>query len=648
MIVLLNTMKKFLFFTLLLLVFAATAFAQYNRYIIQFKDKGNNPYSIADPLQYLSQRSIDRRLMYGIPIDSTDLPIAPAYIDSIRLSGNVTLLNSSKWLNMLCIQTTDAAALSKINAFPFVVSNNGLAARPYKRSVAKAKRFSLPTDLLQDIPLGVQGVNNYYNYGQAYTQIHLNNGDFLHNHGFRGEQMVMGIFDVGFYKYKTLPTFDSIRNNNQIKGTWDFVANDTSVNEDVSHGVECLSTIGANMPGQFVGTAPKASFYLYITEDNNSETVIEELNWASGAERADSVGVNLISTSLGYNEFPNGPFDHTYADMNGDITIAARATDFAAQKGILVLCAIGNSGEQAWHYLTTPADADSCLAVGAVTASGQVAGFSSYGPSSDLQIKPDVAALGFNATIVNANNGLPSFGNGTSFATPILAGITTCLWQAFPEVNNMTIIDALRKSSNKYLTPDNRSGYGIPDAKRAFVDLIKQLHTANFKLDKCNMNIEWSAKCASDMNFVVERKGPSDIAYIPFAVRNNAGDFSTKDFVFQDDLSALDTSSIVHYRIQMNIAADTSFYLDSFVVNYTEPCTTYIFNGDGNWDIVNNWGNHSVPPDTLVAGSKIIIDPVVNGECILNKIQYIAPGAILIISDDKKLLVPENLIIQTD
>jgi serine protease AprX len=181
----------------------------------------------------------------------------------------------------------------------------------------------------------------------------------------------------------------------------------------------------------------------------------------------------VFSTSLGYTTFDNSAFDHTYADMNGNTTIIARACDYAAKKGIISVVAAGNEGNSTWHFISTPADADSAVTVGAVNASGVVAGFSSYGPSSDGQIKPTVASVGQGTAIATINN-QPGFGDGTSFATPNMAGLITCLWQAFPEFTNMQIIDAVEKSSSIYTSPNDRIGYGIPNFHKAYDDLFQQ------------------------------------------------------------------------------------------------------------------------------------------------------------------------------
>ena len=557
-----------------LLLFIASGFlslnchAQFSRYIVRFKDKGSNPYAINNPSAYLTNRAIQRRARYGIAIDSLDLPVTPRYLDSVRLAGAVTILNTSKWLNQVAIQTNDAAALVKINGLPFVAGVNALGTN-FIQPVNK--QFDPPVLSQPNTPMTPGGVNDFYNYGQSYGQVRLHQGEFLHNHGFRGEGMQMAILDAGFFHYLSLPTFDSARNNGQILGTWDFVARNASVDEDHPHGMQCLSTIAANMPGVFMGTGPKTSFYLYRTEDAATEYPIEEQNWAAGAERADSLGVDICSVSLGYTTFDNGAFNHSYTDMNGNTTIISRAADFAARKGMLVVVAAGNEGNSGWHFISAPADADSVLTIGAVSMAGIVAGFSSYGPSSDGQIKPSVAAVGAGAIVANTGNGQPSFGNGTSFACPNMAGLSSCLWQAFPEVNNMSVIDALQKSATKATNPDDRVGYGIPDMKKAFVLLEKKLYTQQVAINSCKTNLQWTAKSDTGITFTVERKLASDVNYTVINTQVGSGTFALRNFTYSDDLSAIALGSI-KYRIKMKISADTTFYLDSTIVNYSQTC----------------------------------------------------------------------------
>jgi len=562
-------MKKIILFILIGLFVAETdSHAQFSRYIIRLKDKGTNPFSISNPIQYLTQRSIDRRTRYNIAIDSTDLPVTPRYIDSIRLAGAVTIINTSKWLNQVAIQTTDAAALVKINSFPFVISTGPVAPltnindNPVNKKL-DADFTEIPDNTAQSIITA-----DHYSYGMSYGQVHLHNGEFLHNRGFRGQGMHMAVLDAGFLNYLTVPTFDSIRINNQILGTWDFVARHASVNEDHPHGMNCLSTIAANMPGVFMGTAPKTSFYLYRTEDVATEYPIEEQNWIAGMERADSLGIDISSTSLGYFNFDNPTFNYTYANMDGNTTMSAKGADMAAKKGILVVMAAGNEGNSAWHYIITPSDADSVMAVGAVNTSGTVGSFSSYGPSSDGQIKPSVAAVGVGAVVANPSTGQPTFGNGTSFACPNMAGLTTCLWQAFPEINNMGIINVMQESATRATNPNDRVGYGIPDMKKAFVKLIKQLYTQQSAVANCSVTLQWTAKTDSVISVVVERKLPSETNYTSISTQTSTGAFVARNFTFTDDLRNFPTSGIV-YRFRMNIAADTSFYLDSLTLNFT-------------------------------------------------------------------------------
>ena len=458
-----------LFFTLSFL--SLNVSAQFTKYVVRFKDKAGTPFSINNPSAFLSARAIARRTKQNIAIDETDLPITPRYIDSVRLSGNVIILDRSKWLNQVCIQTTDTAALAKINSLPFVIKTQPLM-RPVSAQSNASNKFIEQLDST-NTPQSVNNILDYYNYGNSYLQIHIHEGEYLHDKGFHGEGMLVAILDAGFYHYLSLPAFDSARNNNQVIDTYDFVANKVSVNEEHPHGMECFSIMAGNIPGQLVGSSPKANYYLYRSEDVYSESPVEEQYWAAAAERADSIGVDVISTSLGYNQFDNPVFNYTYADMNGNTTISARAADFAAKKGMIVVIAAGNAGTSTWHYITTPADADSVIAVGAVNASGIVASFSSYGPSSDGRAKPAVASVGV-STALSSTTGTIISGNGTSFATPNIAGLVTCLWQAFPDFTNMEIIKAVEKSSSIYNAPNDRIGYGIPNFHIAFDDLSQQ------------------------------------------------------------------------------------------------------------------------------------------------------------------------------
>lgn len=457
---------KAVFAIISLLLLQSAAHAQFSKHIIVLTDKNNSPYTLSNPSTYLSAKAIERRTKYGVAIDSTDLPVNPSYMNALAAINNVTVLNSSRWLNQVLIQTSDAAALTAIQQLPFVKRTQQAA--PRTRNSSREWKDKLQTEI-QPIRTSkkVQDVGDYFNYGNNYDQVKIHEGNFLHNNGFRGEGMTIAILDAGFYRYDTNPAFDSIVRNNQVLGTWDFVANKTSVTEEHDHGMICFSTIAANRPGKIVGTAPKAKYYLFRTEDVNGEYQIEEQNWVAAAERADSLGVDLISSSLGYYTFDDNTQNYTYADMNGKTAIITRGAEYAFKKGMIVTNSAGNSGGDSWRYIIAPADGEHVLAVGATNGNGQPAGFSSYGPSADGRIKPDVASVGGPAVIAD-HSGNPGWANGTSLANPNMAGLVTCLWQAFPEFKNQQITDAIKKSSSKFSSPDDRVGYGIPNMRIAY------------------------------------------------------------------------------------------------------------------------------------------------------------------------------------
>ena len=453
---------KYILLIILCFSTARPLYAQYPKYIVRFADKNHTGFSLDKPGDYLSARSIARRTRYSIATDSTDLPVSPAYIDSVLSRGDIRLLSISNWLNQILIYTTDTQAIPKIAALPFVTQTKAIGFR-----TSAQNRGNIFKEKIQplDAPASFkeQG-NNLISYGNNYNQVHIHKGEFLHNKGFTGNGMVIAILDAGFYQYTSISAFDSIRLNNQLLGVRDYVDYDNSVVEDNIHGMFCLSIIAANWPGRMVGTAPKASFWLLRSENANSEYPIEEHNWAVAAQFADSAGADLITSSLGYNQFDDASFNHTYADFYQRSTMVSKAAAFAAAKGLIVTNSAGNSGLDSWKYLIFPADADSVCTVGAVDNSGQIAGFSSYGYPG--KIKPNIVSVGDGTVIAGFD--APITGSGTSFSNPNINGLIACLWQAFPAYNNMAILDAIYKSADRYTIPDNRYGYGIPDMKTAY------------------------------------------------------------------------------------------------------------------------------------------------------------------------------------
>jgi serine protease AprX len=471
------TRKLLVLFFFFCLVCTATFAQQYPKYVVVFKNKNNNPYSLNKPKEYLSPRSIQRRVKYEIKLDSSDLPVTPSYVSQVLAQGAVTYLSQSKWLNQILIYTTSTATVNAIKNLPFVASVNPVGPSATAKTKPRIDKFDEKVEKINTTPAtNEKTAANLYNYGNSYGQVHIHNGEFLHNKGFTGKGIMISVLDAGFYRYKTTKAFDSARADNRILGEKDFVDFDGSANEDNDHGELCLSIIASNVPGVMVGTAPEASFWLLRSENVNSEFPIEEHNWAAAAEFADSVGTDMISSSLGYFQFDDAQFNHTYNDIYKNTTMSSRAATYASRKGILVTNSAGNEGGSSWKYIIFPSDADSVCAVAATNVNGNIAYFSSYGYPGE--VKPNISSVG-DGTSVYAWYGVSS-GSGTSFSNPNINGLIACLWQAFPEFNNITILRAVYKSGDRYKTPDNRFGYGTPNMQKAYNLLMKLRNQKKF------------------------------------------------------------------------------------------------------------------------------------------------------------------------
>lgn len=420
-------------------------------YIIFLKDKKNNSYKINEPATFLTHKALARRTRQGIAIDSTDLPVSRFYLDSLQKIG-VKVYNASRWLNTITFKTTDPNILAKLNTLNFV------------RSIEKTAPVKVHLSDVSE-PYSSELYDSSA-YGWGFRQIHVHNGDYLHNQGFRGEGMLIAVIDAGFYNYLTLNSFQNIIKEKRIKGIRDFVDHDGEVNKDHTHGMQVLSIIGGELNNSFIGTAPKADILLLRSENASGENLVEEDNWVTAAEYADSLGADVINTSLGYSTFDNPLQNHSYADMNGTTTRISMAAEIASEKGMIVVVSAGNEGAASWRYISAPADARKILTVGAVNHSLIRAPFSSVGPTADGRIKPDVVAIGQGTYLQSANNIIGS-GNGTSFSAPVIAGLTACLWQGAHSKTNIEIMSAIRKSSDRFLNPDNNYGYGLPDFKKA-------------------------------------------------------------------------------------------------------------------------------------------------------------------------------------
>ncbi len=453
------------------LLFLQFSFAQSSKtYLIVFKDKKNSTYSINDPKKFLSEKSIARRQRQNIIINASDLPVNPNYISYVTAIG-VIVKNQSKWMNAVSVSLNDESKLVEIKKLSFVkeiiLTSDVLSPKIHSTKFDEAnKTKSITHNIVTQSVVEREKMPTVLNYGPSFFQANQIGIDCMHNAGYMGQGMTIAVLDAGFYKADSLPAFDSLRINNQILGTRDFVAGGTLVFEDYPHGMNVLSCMGGNLPGQLVGTAPKAKFWLLRTEDAFTETLQEEVNWLVGAEFADSVGADVINSSLGYSKFDGGIGDHYYSDMDGNTTIISNAADWAVGKGIFVTTSAGNSGGPPWFKITAPADADSALTVGAVDSAGVIAGFSSRGLTFDGRIKPNTCARGVKAVIA-ANGGGITIAGGTSFSSPITAGAVACLWQANPTATNMQLLNAIQQSSTQYFLPDSIQGFGIPNFCKA-------------------------------------------------------------------------------------------------------------------------------------------------------------------------------------
>jgi serine protease AprX len=448
-------MKKLVL--LIILFYAGAGFAQEDAWVY-FTDKPDSASYLANPLEMLSQKALDRRAAQGIALDDKDVPIHQEYIDGIASAEGITVMAKSKWLNAVHIRGS-VDAISALAVLDFVASidfaNNQLnTAGRYAMDNATAsvnKVLDTETD---------------FSYGDSANQVEMLNGHILHQQDFTGTGMTIAVLDAGFPGVDTTQPFERLFENNLILGGYNFISQSEDIYTGGTHGTRVLSTMGGYTEGQLVGSAPDAFYYLFVTENVDSENPVEESYWVEAAEMADSLGVDVINTSLGYFSYDNPGYNYTYEDMDGETAFITRGANIAFTRGIFCVTSAGNNGNTTTPHIGVPADAFNTLTVGAVDANEVKANFSSLGPSYDLRIKPDVMARG--VVSINANEqGVIAGGNGTSFASPITAGLVACLWQALPDKTNAQLLQLIKESSDRYNNPNNAYGYGIPDFSMA-------------------------------------------------------------------------------------------------------------------------------------------------------------------------------------
>lgn len=421
------------------------------------RDKGESGFSVDNPGQFLSQKAIERRIRQGIAVDDTDLPIAASYLSQVKNTG-AEVIAQSKWVKTITIATKQYDRKEQLAALPFVDSIQLV----YKGLIRQIEEDTLPANIL---PVKANTPLDEY-YGEGFAQIALHNGNLLHEAGYKGAGLSIAVFDGGFHNADKIEAFDQERIA-AVKTFSHLGAHPFRIRSE--HGTRVLSCMLSNKENTMVGTAPEASYYLFCSEVDNCEFPVEEDYWIAGLEYADSLGVNITTTSLGYTHFDNdaAEMNHQTADLDGEHVLMSRAAGMAAEKGILVLNAAGNEGNKSWGTLSIPSDAKNILTVGAVDSRGELASFTPTGPTADGRVKPDVMGIGVATSLIAADGSLVQQ-NGTSYSTPVIAGLAACLWQAFPEWSNKELISRIQQSADRYHTPDNRYGYGIPDVFRAY------------------------------------------------------------------------------------------------------------------------------------------------------------------------------------
>ncbi|QXP78168.1 MULTISPECIES: S8 family serine peptidase [Winogradskyella] len=502
-------MKKI--FTILLLIFVSSTYAQEDAWVY-FTDKPNVSASIANPISILSQKAIDRKQNHNIAIDERDVPVNEAYISDLKLQTGITVLAKSKWFNAVHIRGLEADVnalnnLTFVDYIDFADNNLDLDSRASNQ---------------QEV-INIEDETIAFTYGNTQNQVEMIAVDQLHLDDFTGEGITIAVMDSGFPNVNTMGAFQRLRENGGLLNGYDFVDRTSEIYEYTSsnHGTQVLSTMAGFVQDNFVGTAPDASYYLFRTEDASSENPVEESYWVEAAERADSLGVDMINTSLGYTTYDNANYSYSPLDMDGQTAYISKGASIAAEKGILVVVSAGNSGATDWQTVGSPGDSPDVLSIGGVDEDGVYVSFSSQG--SDAQVgyqKPDVVARAGNAFVINEFNSVVQ-NNGTSFSGPIVCGGIASLWQAIPDASPSEVKSYVRQSASQYNTPDNFLGYGIPDlnlARSMFLS-VENVHTEDFKF--------YPNPVESQLNIVF----PSNIDDVEIVVYNQLGQVVLTKFI---------------------------------------------------------------------------------------------------------------------
>jgi serine protease AprX len=438
-------------------------------YWVTFTQK-DSIFSTQQPLRFLTEASVMRRLKWNIPITFSDLPVSAVYLNQLTSDGFV-LITQSKWLNGAVVLVQHKEDLAKLKAYSFILSQTFLGT--YQEPRTSGKRMGDINEMLRVLSTKNDSRNTMDTnwYGKSYRQVSMLHTQQLHHLGFKGEGVKIALLDAGFNNADTLPVFQQLRLDKRIKATYDFVQHNEQVYDDDDHGLAVLSCMAGYQPHEFVGTAPMADYYLLRSEYAKTEMPIEELYWIAAIEYADSIGVDIVNSSLGYNQYDDIRFSYTHKDLDGKTSLISKAATMAVQKGLVVLVSAGNEGDDDWKFISVPADVKEVITVGGVDPSGNLVGFSSIGPTADKRIKPDVMAMADNVWVASSR-GVYYPGDGTSYSCPLMTGSVACLMQAYPLATPARLQEVLHLASSNYNEPDKYIGYGIPDLKLAY-DMLK-------------------------------------------------------------------------------------------------------------------------------------------------------------------------------
>lgn len=477
-----------LFFAISLLT--QFAVAQTNRYVVYFADKDNSNYSIERPSEFLSIKAIERREAQSIALSLEDLPVNSNYVTAVKNTGASTYF-TSRWMNAVLVEAT-AEQITTIEALDQVVKTEYAAPGQKLNGVPDSENNTR----LDEDPSNVNNLNSD-------KQLTMLGAQLMHDDEITGDGVWIAVFDDGFLDANKSSVFSHTFENNKINDVFDFTTGGQDVYQYDDHGTGTWSCLGASFGSGFIGTGYNSDISLYVTEDVSTEYRIEEYNWLFAAERADSSGVDIITSSLGYSDFDDSSMDYSVEDLNGNTSIISKAAALAIERGILVVTSAGNSGNSSvWPYIAMPADVKNIISVGALDGEYNLVSFSSLGPTADNRIKPEVVAMGYQTTVLAEGNAIVQK-SGTSFAAPLIAGFAAGLWQKFPTLTNLELKDLILSSSDNYLTPDNEVGYGLPNYNAA----VGEEPLAVTKLNEDAFSVYPNPVSGDHISIVIEKGG---------------------------------------------------------------------------------------------------------------------------------------------